>query len=385
MAVHNLGIIGYGGFGRFLHHCWSQMDNVKVVAVSDKVASRFSGLENIHVYSEWRNLVHNPEVEIVAIATVPYTHEMIATAAMEAQKAVLIEKPLATTTLDAGKIIAEQEKRNTPACIDYIMRFNPMMKRLAAISSSGVLGKIRRIDVENYAQDEQLPPDHWFWDQKLGGGILIEHAVHFIDLVHLFTDAPAIRVSGFGHMRNAKQQDQVIANVLYEDGLFATHYHSFARPGFFEITTMKFAYDLATIDLVGWIPLRGTIEVLVNTDTRAMIESLPGYELINEISIEKAIDESRPAGWGPGVIRKSAQGHIISSGGIDYTATSLLRAKFKLEQPKSQIYCDCVRAVLEDLIKAIEDPSHKVSASLKDGLKSLDIAQKAVRDSLSTV
>ncbi len=194
MPLFNIALIGYGGFGKFLHHHWSQLENARVVAVADEDAQKMQGLSpEIRTYTDWRRLLEDKDIDLVAIVTVPNSHEMIASACMEAGKHVLIEKPLATTLSDAQKIVRTRDRTHAVAGIDFMMRFNPLIRELQQFTRLEMFGKLRRVDVENYAQDEQLPPEHWFWDRNISGGILVEHGVHFIDLVHFLSPARSWR------------------------------------------------------------------------------------------------------------------------------------------------------------------------------------------------
>ena len=374
MRVFNIGIIGYGGFGKFLHHAWKPLENVRVVAIADKNMDALKVPDGVKAFNDWRALLLEKEIDAVAIVTEPSTHEEIAMACMEAGKHVLIEKPLAITLPAAERIVQTRDRTDKVAAIDFIMRFNPLLQTIQGFTQQEIFGKLRRVDVENYAQDEQLPPEHWFWDSERSGGILIEHAVHFIDLVHFFAPAKILNVNGLKHNRNLQQEDQIIANVLYEGGLIATHYHSFARPGFFEITKIKLAYDLADIELQGWIPLGGTLKALVNPQTKETLLASPFFECSNDIAIENASDESRPEGWGVSNINGSFSPNTIRSGGIAYEANEILTGKFQMNQSKQEVYADCVRASLLDVLKKIENPGHELAACLETGSESLKVA-----------
>ncbi len=374
MRVFNIGIIGYGGFGKFLHNAWKPLDNVRVVAIADKNAGALQVQPGVKPFADWLELLREKDIDAVAIVTEPATHEEIATACMEAGKHVLIEKPLAISLADAEKIIQTRDRLGTGAAIDFIMRFNPLLQSIQDFTQQGIFGKLRRVDVENYAQDEQLPPEHWFWNPERSGGILIEHAVHFIDLVHFFAPAKILKVNGLKHNRNPQQEDQVMTNVLYEGGLMATHYHSFARPGFFEITKIKLAYDLADIELQGWIPLGGTLKALVNPETKKALLDCPFFELGDATPIENASDESRPKGWGISETHRSADRNTVHSGGILYEVNEMVTGKFQMQQSKQDVYADCVRASLLDVLKKIENPEHELTASLEAGLESLKVA-----------
>lgn len=377
MDVCNIGIIGYGGFGTFLHNAWSRLDNVRITAISDPMTEKLQGLNTIKTCADWRDLIRDPDISLVAIVTEPATHVTIATACMEAGKHVLIEKPLAISLSDAKKIIQVRDQTNTVAAIDFIMRFNPLLQAIRHFSQQGIFGRLRRVDVENYAQDEQLPPEHWFWNPDRSGGILIEHAVHFIDLVHFLAPANVVAVNGLKHCRNPQQEDQIMANVLYEGGLIATHYHSFARPGIFEATTIKLAYDLADIELHGWIPLWADVKALVNTKNKQTLLSNPFFEYTGSVPIGQANDESRPAGWGVTDNQSQSVMQFIHSGGIRYEADEIVTGVLQLGRTKQDVYTSCVQDSLLDVLKKIGDPGHTLAAGLETGITSLEVAVRA--------
>ena len=377
MKIFNIGIIGFGGFGKFLFNAWNQLDNVQVTAIADINAAAMTGFENVKFFVDWKEMILSENIDLIAIVTEPSTHRMISEACMRAGKHVLIEKPLAINTSDAKAIIKTRDQTGVVAAIDFIMRFNPLLQTIQSLMQAGVFGKLRRVDVENYAQDEQLPPEHWFWHHDRSGGILIEHAVHFIDLVHFLAPSKHLTVNGLKNNRNALQEDQIMANVLYESGLIATHYHSFARPGFFETTDIKLSYDIGDIHLHGWIPLTAEVKLLANEKTKKILLSNPLFECLNVESIEAAVDESRPAGWGLSAIDTSKDKHFVRSGGVQYEANEMITGRFRLGHSKQEVYADCVKSSLLDVLQKVSDSSHTLMASLESGLSSLEIAELA--------
>ncbi|MFZ1524716.1 MAG: Gfo/Idh/MocA family oxidoreductase [Saprospiraceae bacterium] len=377
MKVFNIGIIGFGGFGKFLFNAWNQLDNVQVTSIADLNAAAITGIENVTFFIDWKDMILSENIDLIAIVTEPSTHQVIANACMRAGKHVLIEKPLAINTSDARAIIKTRDQTGVVAAIDFIMRFNPLLQTIRSLNQAGVFGKLRRVDVENYAQDEQLPPEHWFWHHDRSGGILIEHAVHFIDLVHFLSPSKHLTVNGLKHNRNALQEDQIMANVLYESGLIATHYHSFARPGFFETTDIKLSYDIADIQLHGWIPLSAEVKVLVNEQSKEKLLSNPFFECLHAELVASATDESRPAGWGISDINISKDKQFVRSGGILYEVNEMITGRFSLGRSKQEVYADCVKSSLLDVLQKVSDSSHTLMASLESGLSSLEIAELA--------
>ena len=370
---YKLGIIGFGGFGNFLYDAWSALDEVEIVSIAD-VRTPILPSSSIRLYENWKHLISDENIDIVAIATPPSTHAEIACVAMEAGKHVIIEKPIALSVDDARKIIAMRDKTNMRATVDYMMRFNPIVNVLAEWNKSFPFGELRRVVVENYAQDESLDAEHWFWDTKISGGIFVEHGTHFFDLINFISGSEPQQVTGTETIRNSKQTDRVLTNVKYRNGLLATYFHSFARPGFFEDTSIKLIYDLAQIEIEGWIPLSGKVKALVNDKSMKELSQLPNISIIERHNISEIKDESRPEGWGTVATEKSDITEKIKSGGIEYEVTEMVDVRFNLAESKTVVYSDSLKKLIQDFIQSIDDPKHRQVVTLEDGIISLDTA-----------
>jgi len=370
MKTYNIGIIGYGGFGKFLHHWWNKSHNVKVTAVSDgSLEEADSG--KLRTYKDWQQLIQNPEIDIVSIATPPAFHVEIACAAMRAGKHVLLEKPIALDNQGAEKVLKTQKETGKVLMVDHMLRYNPIVKALIQLSKEETFGKLRHAVVTNYAQDDSLPAEHWFWDKTLSGGIFIEHGVHFFDIINALTGQSFSKVYGVTHNRNEQQQDQVSAMILYDQGLIASHYHSFSGPGFFEETTIRLMYDLAKIEIKGWIPMSGSIKVLANPQSKEMLGLIPGINIKKIEQIDDLTDVSRPEGWGNTSAKTSAD---VKSAGISYDVLEMISAEFEIKQSKSEVYGQCLQGILADLIAKIENPGHQPAITAEDAYESLKIA-----------
>lgn len=372
-----VGIVGYGGFGRFLHRSWSEVETVEIVAVADE--SPNADAAGLKLYRSAIDLIHGSGVDIVSIATPPSTHTDVACAAMEAGKHVLIEKPIATTMEDARRIVETRDRTGVVATVDFMLRFNPIVEILIRWAREKPFGTLRRVLVENYAQDESLPRDHWFWVQGISGGILVEHAVHFIDVVHACTASAPVQVDGFKVARDDGRVDRMGLTAVYDDGLVMTQYHAFSRPGFVETTSMRFVFDLAEVDVEGWIPLSGRIRALVSERTEDELRLLPGCELTRREDVAGIEDQSRPTGWG-GEASVNPSADRLQSGGIDYDVSHLVEATFALREDKGTVYANCLRAMMKDLVQAIRDPVHRMRVTLEDGIASLEVALRGSRE-----
>jgi len=161
-------------------------------------------------------------------------------------------------------------------------------------------------------------------------------------------------------------------------GLIATHYHAFSRPGFFEHTSIRLVYDLAQIDLQGWIPLAGQVTALVNEETAKSLYGLPGFQEQQKTAIKDVPDLSRPEGWGERPPILSSEGEpMIVSGGHPFSVDTYITGTFAATGTKGEVYQTALRELLSDFLRKVEEPDHLLRAGLEEGLASLDLALQA--------
>jgi hypothetical protein len=353
-----VGFAGYGNFAQFLHSAWSSVEGVEIVAAS----TRHHWAEGLRIYKHWDGLLRDEEVDLVAITTTPNLHAPIAEAMMQGGKHVLIEKPVAITLEDANRLVETRDRTGRVAAVNFMMRFTPLLEILTRWKHEQPFGRLRRAVIENHAGDVGLPQGHWFWDPVQSGGILVEHAVHFFDLISSVTDAHPVRVDGSSHCRSIGIQDRMLATVVYSDGLMATQYHTFSRPEFFERTTIGLWFDLAEMELEGWFPVCGRVRALTDAATEAALAILPHFR-------ETA---RRPV---PG--RGGSSAREIKISGEPFSIADEIKGSFDVCRPKSEVYADAVRAMLTDVRRGIADSSHQLRVPLESGVAALRLALKA--------
>jgi predicted dehydrogenase len=351
-----IGIIGYGGFGELLRKSWDVMNSVEIVAVCDSDPVRAP--VDLKFYQQIGPLLADPDVDIVSIATPPNSHLDIALMSLEAGKHTLIEKPLALSEEDALKIKMTAESTQRVASVDFMLRYNRIVEMVGDIIKAEVLGKLRRIDLRNYAMLDQTPESHWFWKPSISGRILLEHGVHFFDLAHFYTNSLARDVIAMSEKRKPEIEDEMFAAVRYENGIIGTFWHSFSRPRLLETTTYHLAFDLGEIDVFGWIPLEMRLWGWTDNKGLQFLSDLhPGMD----IQAEKI-----------GPMRTQSSNQF-------YDVEHSIQARVELSRPKIEVYSENLRAIMDDMVHAIDDPKHKMRVTLDDGIESVRVAEMATR------
>ena len=212
----NIGIIGYGYWGPNLVRNFEEANNSRVTAVSDLNSSRlhlagqqFSQLE---LYPDYSEIINDPEIGAVAIATPVHTHFEIALAALNAGKHVLVEKPMTQTVDQARILIDEASRRNLTLMVDHTFIYTGAVKKIKSLVESGDLGKIyyydsTRINLGLFQHDVNV-----IWD-------LAVHDISILDHI-LGERAVSVSATGANHVPGAPENISYLT-LYFESGTIA--------------------------------------------------------------------------------------------------------------------------------------------------------------------
>ncbi len=185
----NIGVIGLGNGGA--NHVRTQAKNpmANAVAVSDidtkllKKVARESKVSR--AYENWRDLIADPDVDAVILATPPFMRREMFLAAAEAGKDILAEKPFGVSLQEARDMAAAAKKHKVRAMVNFGTRNLPTYKKLRALVASGKYGKPQFIWYKYFlvCNPKRFMPPGWFWKKELSGGHLCENAGHAFDLI----------------------------------------------------------------------------------------------------------------------------------------------------------------------------------------------------------
>jgi predicted dehydrogenase len=162
----------------------------------------------VRVHRDWRELVTDPELDLVSIATPPREHAAISLAALEAGSAVLCEKPLGLDAAEALEV-AEASADGPPALVNFSYRGLPAFRRARELLHDAALGEVEgfRVDWHMRARDES----DWAWTWKdscaEGGGALASYGVHALDYVEWLL-GPASSIAATVRSPDASRTDR---------------------------------------------------------------------------------------------------------------------------------------------------------------------------------
>jgi len=227
-----IGLIGSGFMGRCHAHAFNAVSGLfdlpvnlscEVLAdASEEIAS--AGAEKLGFFrstSDWRSMIEDPKVDIVAITAPNVLHEPMAMAAIAAGKTVYCEKPLSTTADSALKMTEAAEDADVVTLVGFNFLRNPMVKLARDIITSGEIGAVtgfRGRHAENYMCNPDTP--HSFRTDTQGGGALADIGSHIVSMARYLL-GPVTATSGVSqtiHTSRPKSlQNLERAPVLVDD------------------------------------------------------------------------------------------------------------------------------------------------------------------------
>lgn len=199
MSRIRVGIVGLG-FGQTVHiPGFRAVSNVDIVAIASKRYDVAKGVAKEYgvplCFSSWQEMLSEPGIDAVSIATPPAIHSEIALASMAARKAVLCEKPLALNSTTAATMLAAARNSGLVHAINFEFREIPAWRFTKSLLEDGVARRIRHISVTWTISSWADPARTWSWrsNRACGGGVLGALGVHTLDYIQwLFGPVHAI-------------------------------------------------------------------------------------------------------------------------------------------------------------------------------------------------
>lgn len=172
---------------------WGQMHldalrrvkNLELVAVCDSDAERAKTIAKNagikYVFTNANDLLARDDVDLVTLATPPATHSELANKALLAKKAVLCETPVGLTPEDADKLNKTAQQRKMASAVAFQTRYLPSYAYAQELIAEDYLGTFLRANVHFQMAQPWGLNGNWAADDKRGGGVMRNLAVHFID------------------------------------------------------------------------------------------------------------------------------------------------------------------------------------------------------------
>jgi predicted dehydrogenase len=173
--------------------CLRQLDGAEIVGIWHEEAVRGQELAD-HFGAPFvadADALLDEQPDGVVICSANAHHRRDVERAAGRARAILCEKPIAATLADGQWIIDRCQATNTRLQIAFPVRFSPLFQQIKAMLDRGDLGRILGVECTNHGS----MPGGWFVDQALaGGGAVLDHTVHVIDLLRWFWGSEVVEV-----------------------------------------------------------------------------------------------------------------------------------------------------------------------------------------------
>jgi predicted dehydrogenase len=189
-AIETL-VVGYGYWGPNIVRNVAERPELRLSGLCERDEARIEDFRGrnpgVRCERDLDTALCDPNIEAVAIATPPHTHFSLVSRALEAGKHVLVEKPLARTADEAGKLIALAEELGLVLMPGHTFLYSPPVNKVRGLIEEGVLGEIyfvtsSRMNLGLYQQD----------------GVVLDLAPHDLSILLYWLDKPLVEVTANG-------------------------------------------------------------------------------------------------------------------------------------------------------------------------------------------
>lgn len=212
----NIGVIGYGYWGPNLVRNFAELEGANVAAVADLDPKKLEVVKRRYpsakVTTRVQELLEDPSIHAIAVATPVNTHYELGMAALRAGKHLWVEKPMTETIEQGNELVEEAQKRNLVLLVDHTFIYTGAVRKMHEIVKAGELGKMLyydsvRVNLGLFQRDVNVISDLAVHDFAILDFLLGEHPV-------------AVSASGINHFPGTPENLAFIT-LFYDSGLIA--------------------------------------------------------------------------------------------------------------------------------------------------------------------
>jgi myo-inositol 2-dehydrogenase/D-chiro-inositol 1-dehydrogenase len=224
-----IGVIGVGSIGKVhAQNLARRVPNATLIAVADanRAAADAVGAQNgaHHVYGDYTEMLSEPEVEAVVVATPTFLKLEVVKAAAQAGKHIFCEKPMALTLKEADEFISISEKAGIKFQVGYQRRFDPSYMRLKQAIDAGDIGKM--LLLRSNTRDPPQQVAGWA-DPKVSGGIFLDTSSHDYDVIRWLSGSEAESIvadgltTAYPELKDLGDKDTTMTIIRLANGALA--------------------------------------------------------------------------------------------------------------------------------------------------------------------
>lgn len=313
-----IGIIGAGNFSSRHIEAIQKIPSLELKAICRRDAASLSILTdkyNLKGVTDYRELICDPEIGAVLIATPHHLHTKIALEAAAAGKHILLEKPMASTYSDCKAIHEASVKSGVKLMIGQVAQFSPSFIAAKTAIASGEIGEIYMVKASSISFWKHGDRKDWHLKKVSGGGYLLTVAIHQLDA--LCALIPSDVSSVYAKMTNAFHEDEVedggVIMLGFKNGQKASLHYSGFKNGVNDIC----------IDFNG-----STGSLKIDNTKGTFLGKDQNYQLLPDSYSEDWMNEALVNQWEEFSKAIMEDREPIASGGLTLKAMEVLFAAF---------------------------------------------------------
>ena len=180
MKKLRLGIIGYGFMGQWHNNHAGTLEEVEIVAICDTDSEkRAEAPENVKLYTDYKALLADSDVEWVMISVPNHLHHDIAIDAAKAKKNIIVEKPCALNVQEFDEMYQAAKDNGVLFTVDQNRRWDRDYCTVKKVLEQNSIGKVFMVKSSHYGVFGRM--HDWHEYPECGGGMLYDWGVHLID------------------------------------------------------------------------------------------------------------------------------------------------------------------------------------------------------------
>src|SRR4030042_1592763 len=213
MRKLGVAVIGTGEWGKNHARVYKELPSAELVAVCDVNPERAKAMATqygVKAYSDSTQMLKDKSIEAVNVCTWSTILAKEALKALRAGKHVLVEKPMATNTQQAEKLVQTAKENGLHLTVGFLMRFIPGLQHIRQTVENKKIGELVCATARRVSQ----------WPERIGDvGVVKDTAIHDIDVMRYISNEDPISVyAKTGSMRHRQFEDYAQIMLTYEDG-----------------------------------------------------------------------------------------------------------------------------------------------------------------------
>jgi UDP-N-acetylglucosamine 3-dehydrogenase len=238
-------VVGTGFWGKNHARVYGELESTELVAVCDVNRERAKAVADqfgVKAYTSSSRMLKNEEIEAVSVCTWSTKLAKEALKALKAGRNVLVEKPMATHTKQAERLLDIAESNGLHLTVGFLMRFIPGLRHIREAVENKKIGELVCATAKRVSQ----------WPERIGDvGVVKDTAIHDIDVVRFISGEDPMSVyAKTGSMRHRKFEDYAQIMLTFEDGKSAFIESNWITPYKTRILTVTGSEAIMRLDYI---------------------------------------------------------------------------------------------------------------------------------------